>query len=98
MWSVIFVHNGLKHEKSHVWSVKSHLVKHLLGPFLVSLYHFRPLSCRVAAFTAEVHPDVAAERLVSDAVDEWTEQTRKHIGKQKDAEEDLGAILGPHGD
>lgn len=59
---------------------------------------FHPLSYRVAAFTAEVQPDMAAELLVSDVVDERAEQTRKHIGKQEAAEEDLGAFLGPSGD
>lgn len=41
---------------------------------------------------------MAAECLVSDAVDEWTKQTRKHVSKQEGAQEDLGAILGPSGE
>ncbi len=69
----------------------------MFGPSLGS-YDVHPLLCRVAAFTAEVQPDVAAELLVSDTVDERTEQTWKHIGKQEGGEEDLGAVTGPSGD
>lgn len=41
---------------------------------------------------------MAPELLVSDTVDEWTEQTRKHVGEQEGGEEDLGAVWRPGGD
>lgn len=72
-------------------------MKHLFGPSPGSC-PVHPLFYRVVAFTAEVQPDVAAELLVSDAVDERTEQTWKHPGNQEAAEEDLGTVLGRHGD
>lgn len=43
-------------------------------------------------------PDVSAEFLVSETVDERTEQTWKHICKQEGGEEDRAAIMGPSGE
>lgn len=34
---------------------------------------------------------MAAKPLVSDTIDEWTEETWKHVGDQEGAEEDVGA-------
>lgn len=90
MCSVVFVDNGLKHAKSHVWSF---FLKDTCPCSSFTLFPYR-----AAEFTAEMLPDVAAELLVSDAVDERAEQTRKHVGKQEAAEEDLGAFLRPTGD
>lgn len=41
---------------------------------------------------------MAAEQLVSDAVDERTEQARKHVDEQEAGEEDVGPLVGPHAD
>lgn len=45
-----------------------------------------------------MQPNVAAELLVSDAVDERTEQTWKHVGEQEGGVVDVGPFLGPNGD
>lgn len=50
-----------------------------------------------AAFAEEVHPDVAAELLVSDAVDERTEQAREHVVEQEAAVEDVDSVAGQSG-
>ena len=50
---------------------------------------------RFPEIAPKVQLESAAELLVSDAIDERTEKTRKHRSKQKGAEEDLGAVIGP---
>lgn len=42
-----------------------------------------------------MHPDVAAELLVSDAVDERAEQPGQNVGEHVAGEHDLGLALGP---
>lgn len=45
-----------------------------------------------------MHPDVAAELLVSDAVDERAEHPGQNVGEQVAGELDLGLTLGPASD
>jgi len=45
-----------------------------------------------------MHLDFSAELFVSDAVDERAEKTRKNVGEEEGAEEDVCSLVGPIGD